>query len=765
MSEWAIFDHPQIQQGLVSQHGSNKKEIALSLANIHCGSCVRRCEQGLQLQPGVSDFEVNLSTRRARLVWDTQKTRLSDLLAKLSELGFPAQPYDPKRHELDCQKERNQALKRLAIAGIGMMQIMMFAVALYMGEFDDMSAGLSTFLRWASLVITVPIIVYSARPFFANAWNNLRQYQLGMDVPIALAIGSAFLASCWATIAGIGEIYFDSVAMFTFLLSLGRFLEMNARHKAAAVNDDLSQLLPAMATRIENGKSMTVPVADLKVDDTVIVKPGETIPADGLILDGVSSIDESLLTGESVPHSRQRGDAVIGGAVNIDNPLTLQIKKVGQDTVLANMARLLDRARLEKPRLARLADQVAAWFVAILLLVATVIFTLWSWYSPEHAFWITLSVLVVTCPCALSLATPTAITVATGTLTRLGLLPTKGQALESLAKVNHIIFDKTGTLTRGHLSLVAINTFRDISKQQSLAFAVALEQRSEHPIATAILKDYSGDKITAESMKVVPGRGIEGIIDNRPYRLGSWSFANEKSTHSAQLTNISDANSFINVFLSDEQGLIAHFQFRDELRAEAKSVINELKSLNIKLEILSGDNSKVVQRIATTLGIENYSGDLMPQDKLSRIRHLQNEGAVIAMIGDGVNDAPSLAQAQVSIAMASGTDIARTSADMVLLSNQLTTLVQGIQLAQTTMLTIRQNLTWALIYNTGALPLAALGFIAPWMAAIGMSMSSLLVVLNSLRLGRLRPKSSTPSDTETITENSQYAYSIPADTT
>lgn len=727
----AVYDHPQLQKQFVNPLGDGRREAALVLEGIHCGACVRRCEHGLQRMPGVSEFQVNLSTRRARLVWDPAVTRLSALLRRLAELGYPAWPYDPARQEQRARAEQRRALMGLAVAGLGMMQVVMLAVAMYAGS--DMSTDVRQFLRWMSLVFATPVVLFAARPFFHNAWSGLRQRQLGMDVPVALAIGGAFLASAWATWAGHGEVYYDSVTMFTFLLLLGRFLEMRVRQRAAAATEDLTRQLPALATRLTTGGAEQVAVAELQPGDRVLVRPGETVPADGTIVEGVSSVDESLLTGESLPRPRQAGDAVVGGTINAESPLTVRVERVGRATVLAAMHRLLERAQLEKPRLAQLADRVAGYFVAVLLVVAAAVYLVWHWWSPADAFWVTLAVLVVTCPCALALATPVALTAATGALGRLGLLVTRGHALETLARVDYVVFDKTGTLTWGQPQLVRTEPLGTLSVERCLALAAALESRSEHPFARALRAAAAAVEPVAELI-ARPGQGIEGLIDGKRYRIGNPAFV---AALGGGALPAAGAAATSTVALGSSDGLLALFQLADTSRPEAGAVVAGLKRRGCDVEILSGDDPGAVAQLAATLGIDRYRGGLSPADKLDRLSRLQRQGRVVLMVGDGINDSPVLARAQISAALAGGTELARSQADLVLLADRLDRLVAGIDCGRRTLRVIRQNLWWAVVYNGVAVPLAALGWVAPWMAALGMSTSSLVVVLNALRLGRL----------------------------
>jgi Cu2+-exporting ATPase len=613
-----------------------------------------------------------------------------------------------------------------------MMQVMMLAVALYSGADEGMDPALRTFLRWVSLLLTLPVVVYSAKSFFTSAWRDLKRRQLGMDVPVSIAIGSAFLASAWATVTDSGDIYFDSVTMFTFFLLAGRFLEMGARHRAGQAAEELVKLLPATAARLGDHGEERVPVSDLAPGDRVLVRPGESVPADGRITEGRSSVDESLLTGESLPQVRNPGDLLIGGTVNNESPLVMQVESVGEGTVLSAIVRLLDRAQTEKPSVARLADRVAGWFVAALLLLAAAVAWWWWQHDAVRAFAVTLSILVVTCPCALSLATPAAVTAATGALTRLGVLTTRGHALETLARATHVIFDKTGTLTEGRLRLESVVLVGDRDRESCLRLAAALEQASEHPIAHALCA--SVDSLAAASdIVATPGLGIEGSVDGQRYRIGVAAYVSGLQGLAREQPSV--AGDYPDgVVLGDAQGLLAHFSFADRLRAWAAESVAQLQGLGLEVELLSGDRLEAVQAVAQELGIARYRARCQPQDKLARINELQRQGAVVAMVGDGVNDAPVLAAAQVSLAMGSGTQLAHASADMVLLSEQLPHLAQAVRTSRRTLRVIRQNLGWALVYNLVAVPLAASGWVAPWMAAIGMSSSSLVVVLNALRL-------------------------------
>ncbi len=743
-AELQIYDNEALQKSFVSipndaQDGSIR-EASLILEGIVCAACVWLNERNVKQLDGVIDFRVNYSTHRASLKWDNTKIKLSDVLKAIADTGYNAHPFDPGRLDTLHQKEKSAALRRIALAGMGMMQVMMPAIAIYLGENSDMTDSMLHFLRWISLIITTPVVLYSSRVFFTSAWRDLKRGVFGMDVPVSLAIGSAYIASVWATLTNSGEVYFDSVVMFTFFLLLGRFLEMGARHKAGQVADALVRLLPQTATRLEkdtkgNDTQTVIAASELALGDRVLIKPGETIPADGSVIEGTSSANESVLTGESMPRQKTVGDALIGGSVNVESPLTMQIDKLGDSTMLSSIIRLLDRAQSEKPNLAKFADRSAGWFVLLLLGIAVAVFATWWFIDPSRAFWVALSVLVITCPCALSLATPAALTVATGNLTEQGVLATRGHALETLAKITHIIFDKTGTLTYGRLKVIKTQVLSDdLSEKECNALASGLEASSEHPIAQAIQqlssKPQSFVQLSAES-----GRGVEGKLNNKTYRIGTQSYVAELVGEKKLKQAKSEISSLeTTVYLGAKSQWLAIFDLQDEIRKEAKQCIDKLQSMGIKVSLLSGDNPQAVKAVSQALGIETASAELLPVDKLAQVQQYQSQGEVVAMIGDGVNDAPVLAAADVSIAMGSGSQLAQASADMILLSENLSQLPSSIQLSKRMQNIIRQNFGWAIVYNLVAIPLAAMGWVLPWMAAIGMSMSSLVVVLNALRL-------------------------------
>lgn len=741
LQELGLFDHPDVQKSFVRPVGEHEQEAALILEGITCAACVWLNEAHVRRQPGVTAVDINYATRRARVRWDSQVTRLSAILEAVAAIGYRAHPYDVARSEELAQKERKAALWRLFVAGFGMMQVMMYAVPVYIAD-GDMTPDIEQLMRWASLILTAPVILYSAAPFFTSAWRDLKLRRVGMDVPVALGMGFAFGASLWATLTASGEVYFDSVTMFVFFLLSGRYFEMMARQKAARSVETLARAIPAFATRFlqwPDPASERVAVAELNVGDRVQIKPGETIPADGTVLEGESYADESLLTGESRPVAKHRGDTLIGGSVNVESPLVMAVDRVGESTRLAAIQRLMERASAEKPRLVEMADRIAGRFVLALLLLATATALLWWFLDPSRALWVFVAVLVVSCPCALSLATPAALTVATGSMASLGVLVTRGHAIETLSRATDMVFDKTGTLTEGRLRVSEVIPLRgDAAAARRLA--AALEHGSEHPIARALRDGHDADGMAVTDLRSKTGAGVEGRIDGVLYRLGSPTYVealHQQSLPEQVAAKVGAGETAI--ALGDEHGWVAFFYLADRLREDAFAMTQNLRAAGIRLAIFSGDSPAAARHIGDQLQISDVRGGMSPEDKHQALKALQDAGAVVAMTGDGVNDAPVLAQAQVSVAMGGGADLARANADIVLLGNNLLALGDGVRLARRTLRIVRQNLVWSFAYNLTAIPLAMAGWVTPWMAGIGMSLSSLLVVLNALRL-QSKPK-------------------------
>lgn len=760
LAELAVYDSPALQAGFLDAPPTGADgepcEVNLMLEGITCAACLWLNERHLAAQPGVIGVEVNFSTHRARVRWDPARTQLSRLLRAVAAIGYRAHPFDARRRDALMQRERRTALWRFLVAGLSSMQVMMYAVPVYLAGEGDMTPGDEQLIRWASLVLTLPAIVYSSAHFFRNAWRDLRLRRLGMDVPVALGIAVAFLASVWATVAGTGEVYFDSVTMFVFLLLGGRYLELRVRQRATDAVDRLSAVVPAVADRLPDWpasrRSEPVAVAALAAGDLLSVAPGAVIPVDGLVIEGDSAADESLLTGESLPVPKAAGAVVTGGSINLQSPLLLRVTRVGAETTVQSIVRLLDRAMSEKPRGVMDADRIAGHFVALVLIAALLTTLGWLWVEPARAVWVAVSVLVVTCPCALALATPAALTAVTTHLARQGVMVTRGHTIETLARVTDVVFDKTGTLTRGRLQLRKVVAHGDLPAVRCHALAAALEQGSRHPVAVALLAGQDGGgagALPVASARHLTGQGVEGSADGLELRLGAADWLAPGNGTEAWCTAPLPADlpaggaGRVVVHLASRDAWLASFVMEDALRADAAVAVEALRLAGLRVHLLSGDEASAVEAVADRLGIESRVARASPASKLKFVQDMQvGRGAhqgprrCFLMVGDGVNDAPVLAAADVSLAVASASDVAGASADGLLLSGRLADIAAALQRARMTQRIIRQNLVWAMVYNAAAIPLAAAGLVSPWLAGLGMAGSSLLVVGNALRLSR-----------------------------
>ncbi|GGP19118.1 heavy metal translocating P-type ATPase [Silvimonas iriomotensis] len=742
-----LYDDPALQQGFVTGDGSNGREAALLIEGISCAACIWLNERQIARVPGVREVSINYTTHRARVRWDNSKTQLSDILKAVADIGYHAQPYDRARQELVADKTRKSALFRLWVAGLSMMQVMMFTVPIYINGIEDIAPQWLRLLQWAGFMLTLPVVLYSAWPFYVSSWRDARRGRAGMDLPVSIGVLAAFAASTWTLIAGHGEVYFDSVSMFVFLLLGGRYLESRARRRAGAALDDLAGMLPAFAhrqTAPDYAQIEEVAVIHLRPDDRVLVKPGEIIPVDGVVLQGQSSVNEALLTGESAPVSKAERHDVTAGTVNLDSPLIIKTTHVGESTRLAGIVRLLDGALAEKPRIAQVADKISGLFVAVLLGVALLTWLFWQWHDPQHALPIAIAVLVISCPCALSLATPAALTAATGHLALRGLLVSRGHTLETMTDVTDIVFDKTGTLTQGQPRLIHTAVWYG-EPERAAGIAAALEAHSEHPLAHALSRETA---VFATDVTNHPGGGLTGMIDGTGYTIGKLQFV---AAHCAAAPPgvPADAPAGTHIWLACATKWIACFTLADSVRPEAAGAVQALQKQGYTVHLLSGDHEAAVADLAATLGIASHTASATPAGKLKVMQQLQRSGKKVMMIGDGVNDAPVLALAHVSVAMGSGVDIAQATGDAVLYDSKLDVLPMALALARKTRKVIRQNLAWALGYNLVALPLAVCGLVTPWLASLGMAASSLLVVGNALRLaapGRLKHNKKTTAD-------------------
>jgi Cu2+-exporting ATPase len=722
-----LMDDSSIQQHFVHEAQTISK-AELGVDGITCAACSWLIETRLLKEPGITSVAVNPLTHRLTLRWDQSQTPLSHILKLLLSLGYKAYPFQHNQREQHLKRENRNYLIRLGVAGLGMMQVMMFALGLYLGDANDIARNHQNFLHWVSGIVATPIVVYSAFPFFRNAWYGLKARHLVMDVPVVIAISLAYAASVWATLTEQGQVYFDSVSMFIFFLLLGRYLEHRVRVKAMTATQTQRQYLPVSVTAIRERQQVDLPLSKVSPGDQLLIRPGETIAVDGKVIEGESYVNESLLTGESQPVSKTVGDSLLAGTINESQPLIMSVTAVGEGTYFSALQRMSEEASEHKPPLALLADRIAHWFVLGILFIVALVYAIWWFYDPNKAFWIALSVLVVSCPCALSLATPAALTTATHRLSQLGVLVLRSHTLQSLSNINLAVFDKTGTLTEGQLELTDIQIIGSHSKQELLDIACALERSQTHPIARAFSR-LDTQQLTLQQVTQHPGQGVSGRLNHHLWQLGKPDFCG--------LKHFADDPDQLQVALSCDGQLQALFTLQDTVKPDAPDVIRSLHSLNIPTVLLSGDAQSRVVHFAKQLGLGEAYGNQLPHQKAERIRQWQSQGKKVLMVGDGLNDSLVLAAADVGIAIDTAADITQLNADAVLTHQRLTELVSAIKLARATESKIKQNLIWALIYNVSAIPLAALGWIPPWLAAIGMTASSLIVVLNALRLKRV----------------------------
>ncbi|MCU7975506.1 cadmium-translocating P-type ATPase [Shewanella sp. SW36] len=730
LTQFSAYDLPEVQQDFVHSE-DNVESVSLSIDGITCAACAWLIEHKVKQLAGVSQVLVNSTTQRAMISWDKRKVKLSDILGQISRIGYQAAPYQVDEQELNNKLNSRKFLLRLGLAGFATMQVMMFALALYTGYFTDLDVQYRDYFRWVSMIFATPVVLYSAQPFYFSAIRTLLSGKLNMDVSVSIAIGGAYTASCFATVNGTGEVYFESVSMFTFFLLLGRYFEQKARQKASVSSSNLHKLVPLTAHLVTENGQEEIPAKKLRLNDVILVKPGEMVAADGVVIEGHTNINEAMLTGEQMPIEKQQDQQVYAGTINVDQPIKVKVTALGQDQLVAEIIRLQELASNTKPAIALLADKLSRYFSGTILTIATITYLVWQQISPEDAFWVTLSVLVATCPCALALATPTAVTCATAIFTRLGIITRKAGVFEKLPQIKHVVFDKTGTLTCGTLSIGQTQCMADLTKTQALAIAAALETGSRHPIAAAFAL-FADNTLVAEQVHHEVGFGVRGRIEGTDYLIGNAVFTGARVDTQDPTQKIWLARS-----ANEQLEVLASFEIQDNIRQDSKATIEILKQQGCRISIASGDSSGHVHQLAKELGIEDVHSGLTPAGKLALVTKLQQHTRV-AMFGDGINDAPVLAGADLSVAMGSGSAIAKNSADLILLGDHLSRFTQAVTVAKLTTQIIKQNLAWALGYNALILPLAVTGHVAPYIAAIGMSASSLIVVGNSLRLLRVK---------------------------
>ncbi|KRC36156.1 cation-translocating P-type ATPase [Acidovorax sp. Root219] len=751
--EWSSFGRPCDRRGAPVESAPGDApawESHVVLSGMHCAACALSIEDALRSVPGVLQADVSAATHRARVRWQPAQVLPSTWMAAVARAGYQALPAMDAFARTQRQQESRRALWRWLVAGFCMMQVMMYAWPAYVAQPGDLSQEMETLLRWASWVITLPVVCFACGPFFASALRDLRLRRVGMDLPVALGMAITFAVSTAGTFDPAGvfgkEVYFDSLTMFVFFLLTGRWLELRLRDSTAGALEAVMNRLPdSVERRGADGAFTRVATRRLAVGDVIRVLPGEAFPADGRITDGSTQADEALLTGESTPVARPQGSAVVAGSYNLQAAVQVRVEGTGSATRFAQIVALMESASLQKPRLAQLADRVARPFLIAVLLAAVLAAAYWWPSSPSHALMVAVAVLIVTCPCALSLATPVAMLTAAGTLARHGLLVRNLQGLEALAAVDTLVFDKTGTLTREGMALQGVHTITGLARHDALALAAALARQSMHPASRVLCAAADGGpgrwaatEVVEEAGQGLTARVIDttGALAPRRLRLGSARHAGVGAGQGAD-------SAALQVVLSEEtdgRGAaveLARFTLAESLRPEACDVVQALQREGVAVHVLSGDRMASVQRVAAQAGIAHSQGDCSPGGKLAALQALQSQGRQVAMVGDGLNDGPVLAGANVSFAFGSAVPLARSRADFVVLGGSLQLVLQAVLLARKTLRVVRQNLCWAAAYNALCVPLAVLGYMPAWLAGLGMALSSLLVVLNASRLARL----------------------------
>jgi Cu2+-exporting ATPase len=736
-----MYDLAEVQQDFVNSKGE-MSEVHLLVEGIHCAACVWLIERGMMRNPGVYSANVNLAGKRLHLRWDNKRAKLSALIHGLSKLGYSGIPYDPEAAEGVMKKTNRAMLFRLFFAGFAMMNLNLIAIALYSGADHGQFVN---FFNWMACALATPTLLYSGYPFYKGAWSGLKNAHLTMDLPIALGLSVTYIYSCYVTLGGAGAVYFDTVTNLTFVILIGRYLEGMFRHQAVSATNRLMDLQPRVATVLRDGEEKIISVRAVQVGESVVVKPGSKIPMDGVVREGHSSVDESMMTGESMHVKKQVGDRVAAGTINGSGALVLQVQTVTQDSMLSKIIRLVEEAQSSKAPIQRVADRIVPWFVLATLICASVSFYLWS-TNFEMALLTATSVLIITCPCALGMATPMSIAVASGLGAKHGILVKNGVVLESLSKVSHFVFDKTGTLTEGKMCLEQVIAAPIHDEKWLLAMAATVERYSEHGVAHAIVREADERGLTyrnfnVEGFQSKAGFGVEGICEGKMVVIGTvdWLAQNRVTPQSELIANLpmleGEAKTCVHMAIGGQH--VAVLVLADTLRVDAQGLIDTLRASGIGMTLLSGDRKPVAEAIAKQLGGMEVIAEVLPQDKDRVIQALQKCGECVAMVGDGVNDAPALIRADVGIALGSGTDVSVESADIVLMKNELDKVRLATLLSRRTLRTIKQNIGLSFVYNSIMVPLAMLGHVTPLVAAITMPLSSLLVIGNAARIRNL----------------------------
>ncbi len=743
------FDLDDVQAEFVTTH-ENISEATLLVEGIHCAACVWLIEHALADLKGVLVADVNMAHHRLHLRWDRDQLKLSAALKRLAQIGYKTVPYNAEVAEGAATRRHKSLLYRMAFAGFGVMNIMWISIALFAGATS--ASGIDpehkNFFHWISLLIATPVLAYSGWPIIRAGIRGLFNHQLTMDLPVTIGALATYAYSVWITLRGTGDVYFDTVVTFLFIILVGRYLEGLSRRNATSATSRLMELQPRSALKLVDGESQLVSVRTLRIGDQVLVRPGDKIPVDGRVTEGHSEISEAMLTGEAQPVVKDAGDRVIAGTVNGQGALVVQVEQLGQDTALAKIIHMVETAQGSKAPIQCLADRIVPWFVATTIGLATITFFYWLRQDFDIALLAATSVLIITCPCAFGLATPMGIAVSVGHGSKHGLLIKNGAAIEALARITHAVFDKTGTLTEGRLSVSAVHVTPEsgMDEAQVLGLVAAAESRSEHHIAKAIVtfakqqgSDFERAKI--ENFRSIPGLGLQANVAGRTVLVGNESLLQQQGLslpdNLSQLMTKAQQQGSVAVLVMIDNHVVAMLAVEDRIRDEASVLIDCLRLRGIGVTLLTGDSHAAAEKVAAELGGMDVIAGVLPQDKEQMIAELQSKGEKVVMIGDGINDAPALARADVGIAMGGGTDVSMECADFVLMDNALQRVLFGIDLARSTLAIIRQNIKLSLGYNLVLVPMAMAAMVTPVFAAIAMPLSSLVVIGNALRIRRI----------------------------
>ncbi len=751
-SKWSLLDdaHEWSDFSQNTNPQTHQWTSSVVFEGMHCTACAINIEDALMSVPGVKSAQISAASHRGRVVWSSDQTRPSDWMKAVAQLGYRTLPANDALANEVRREDARKMLWRLGVAGLCMMQVMMYATPVYMSGPNEIAPDMLQLLRWASWVLSLPVLFFSCMPFFKTALLDLKQRKISMDLPVAIGMLVTFVVSTLGTFEPQGpfgaEVYFDSFTMFVFFLITGRWLELRLRDKTAGALEAVMNRLPdAVHRKTKAGDWETITLRHLQLQDVIQVRPGEAFAADAQIVAGETQVDEALLTGESRPLARALGARVLAGSLNLTATVQVQVTSLGKQTRFGQMVALMESAAVSKPGMALLADRVAKPFLWGVLIMAALA-AAWGWqYSPSHALMVAVSVLIVTCPCALSLATPAAMLSTAGALAKAGVMLRSLQALQSLAKVDTVIFDKTGTLTNEDFSLQHISSRNGVQPEQVLSWAAALAHHSLHPVSRSLVRAQA-EKVSAANIPVTSlalnnvkefaGQGVQatlllgaentGLEIRKELRLGSASFCSV----AAKQSDVLQAS------LSDQEGWLATFEFAETPREEANATLRTLESMGLRIRILSGDGQSSVSQLASRLNVADAMGACSPEEKLRQVKLEQAQGHRVAMVGDGLNDGPVLAGADVSFALGQALPLAQSKADFVFMASNLKPLVATLRLSRQTMQIVRQNLVWAAVYNFSCVPLAMLGYLPAWLAGLGMAGSSLGVVLNAMRLSK-----------------------------